>query len=238
MKEEEITWSIAPHTEVKHIILKKYLGAWLPIINSKHRKMIFIDGFAGPGEYKGGEEGSPIIALKSLIEHKLELKGEFIFIFIEKDKDRCNHLNNVVSKLKIPGGADIKLVVKCGEFKKEITAILDDLEKNGKSMAPTFLFIDPFGFSGVPMEQIKRFMKNKWCEVLITFMLEEITRFCSLPQNDNNLTELFGSDEWKRIINDSNLSSEEKLWGLHNLYLNQLKNISGITYVRSFKMIN
>ncbi|MBL7148401.1 MAG: three-Cys-motif partner protein TcmP [Nanoarchaeota archaeon] len=236
MKEEYIIWPISPHTEMKHFILKKYLGAWLPIISRSNKRVIFIDGFAGPGEYKEGNDGSPIIALKALIDHKLELLSEFIFIFIEKEKDRCTHLEQVISKINKPEKANIKFNVKCGEFRDVITKILDDLD--GKRMAPTFLFIDPFGFSGVPMEQIKRFMKNKKCEVLITFMLDEMIRFCNLPQNDKNLTELFGSEEWKRITNDSNLSSEERSLGLHNLYLNQLKNVSDITFVRSFKMIN
>lgn len=238
MKEEDIIWSIAPHTEMKHFILKKYLGAWLPIIGNSSKRVIFIDGFAGPGEYKEGNDGSPIIALKALIDHKLTLASEFIFIFIEKEKDRCTHLSQVISKLKTPQKANIKFKVECGEFKEVITKILDDLENAGEKMAPTFLFIDPFGFSGIPMEQIKRFMVNNKCEVLITFMLDEMIRFCSLPQNENNLNELFGSEEWKRIINDSNLSSEEKSWELHNFYLNQLKNVAKITYVRSFKMIN
>ena len=81
-------------------------------------------------------------------------------------------------------------------------------------------------------------MKNKGCEVLITFMLEDISRWCKLPQNEDNLTELFGSDEWKKIRDDKNLSPEESLFTLQDLYKNQLKNFVEIDFVKSFKMIN
>jgi len=37
----------------------------------RNKRILFIDGFAGPGEYTKGEEGSPIIAMRSLTEHQL-----------------------------------------------------------------------------------------------------------------------------------------------------------------------
>ena len=48
-------WPIEPQTEAKHEILRKYLAAWFPIMSSWQERIIFIDGFAGPGVYEGGE---------------------------------------------------------------------------------------------------------------------------------------------------------------------------------------
>ncbi|HZX45459.1 MAG TPA: three-Cys-motif partner protein TcmP [Candidatus Nanoarchaeia archaeon] len=59
-------WPITPHTQAKHIILQKYLGAWIPIISKYNGKVIYVDGFSGPGEYRDGELGSPLIAIKFL----------------------------------------------------------------------------------------------------------------------------------------------------------------------------
>jgi hypothetical protein len=39
--------------------VRAYLDAWLPILSSVNSRILFIDGFAGPGEYAGSEEGSP-----------------------------------------------------------------------------------------------------------------------------------------------------------------------------------
>ena len=62
-------WPIEPHTSAKHQILRKYLDAWLPILGTYNKRIIYIDGFAGPGEYVGGEPGSPIIALEAARSH-------------------------------------------------------------------------------------------------------------------------------------------------------------------------
>jgi three-Cys-motif partner protein len=64
-KPTETLWEIEPHTKAKHEILRRYLGAWFPILGSKIPKIVYIDGFCGPGRYKGGEEGSPIIAIRT-----------------------------------------------------------------------------------------------------------------------------------------------------------------------------
>ena len=59
-------WPAEPHTLAKHAILKEYLKAWMPILSRQSarvhapgREVLFVDGFAGPGRYSGGEPGSP-----------------------------------------------------------------------------------------------------------------------------------------------------------------------------------
>jgi three-Cys-motif partner protein len=37
------------HTLAKHDILREYLEAWLPIMSKWNRRLLLIDGFAGPG---------------------------------------------------------------------------------------------------------------------------------------------------------------------------------------------
>jgi three-Cys-motif partner protein len=56
-------WPASCHTLAKHRILASYLKAWMPIL-SRHfggrpqqaREVLFVDGFAGPGKYAGGED--------------------------------------------------------------------------------------------------------------------------------------------------------------------------------------
>jgi three-Cys-motif partner protein len=86
-------WSAEPHTFAKHRVLRRYLDAWIPIMGQSYSgrgRVIVIDGFAGPGEYVGGEEGSLIIALRSLLDHAArdKLRGQFVFIFVEEDQER------------------------------------------------------------------------------------------------------------------------------------------------------
>jgi len=57
-------WEFKEHTKVKHILLKKYLAAWIQILGSWSNRICYFDGFAGRGEYTDGTLGSPIIALE------------------------------------------------------------------------------------------------------------------------------------------------------------------------------
>lgn len=50
-------------------------------------RVIYVDGFAGAGKYGDGEEGSPLIAYKTAINHKLKEKfiAQIVLKFFEKD---------------------------------------------------------------------------------------------------------------------------------------------------------
>ena len=61
--------AIAPHTVAKHLLLKRYLDAWFPILGRYNNRINYIDGFAGPGEYEGGEDGSPLLAIEAARSH-------------------------------------------------------------------------------------------------------------------------------------------------------------------------
>ncbi len=57
-------WVYSQHAAAKHEILRRYLGAWLPILGSRHPKLVIYDGFAGRGRYRDGEDGSPVLTFK------------------------------------------------------------------------------------------------------------------------------------------------------------------------------
>ncbi len=137
-------WELEPHTRAKHEILRRYLQAWLPIITRWNGRVVYVDGFAGPGIYKNGEEGSPIIALKEAIGHTFPLKSEILFFFIEADPERFRSLQQRVTSLQIPHSFKVQPVL--GKFDETMTGLLDQLEEAGKRLAPTFAFLDPFGF--------------------------------------------------------------------------------------------
>lgn len=240
MKITEIPWKIEYHTEAKHEILRKYLQAWMVILSKNHKRIIYLDGFAGPGEYinKRGKivDGSPIIAIKCFSEHILKNKiNEIVYIFIEEDKKVYDFLINKLKPYENITGT--RIIKKNDEFENVVTSILDDLEKNEKGIAPTFCFIDPFGIKGLPLKTISRIMNKQSCEVLINFMYEEVNRFVMLPGNGKNINALFGEDnEWKKInnIEDTN----KRYIFLSNLYKRRLEEECGTCYIRTFDMIN
>lgn len=199
-------------------------------------RIIYLDGFAGPGIYEGTEIGSPIIAMKTADEHTLKrMIHEIVFLFIEKEKDRCAKLNEVIAE-RFPD-LDDKLFYQiiCAEFAPALEQILQDIESDNAKLAPTFAFLDPFGYSGFPLKLIARLMENKKCEVLITFMVKFINRF-TIDLQEPILNELFATEDWKKVheLNDP----EEKRRFLLELYKNQLIKVGGIRHVRSFEMVD
>lgn len=229
-------WNVEPHTEAKHAILRKYLDAWLPIITRWNGRVLYIDGFAGPGKYIDGKDGSPIIAIKAVLEHRANINSEIIMKFVEANKERCECLKQNISGLNIPPEFNIKTECICDKFENVLKDIFNYLDEQKARIAPAFVFIDPFGFTGIPLSLIKKIMSNNQCEVLITFMYEEINRFISDEKLWASLTDTFGTEDWKKVIPETNPKIREEM--LHNIYKTQLEHEAGIKYVRSFKMIN
>ena len=103
-------WDLEPHTRAKHEILKRYLQAWIPIIHKKYGHAFYFDGFAGPGRYSRGEDGSPVIALKCALEQRKRITGKFTFRFIEKDADRAHRLTEIIGTMDLPDNFDARVV--------------------------------------------------------------------------------------------------------------------------------
>lgn len=232
-KIKSILWELTPHTEVKHKILKKYLDCWFPILGSCNRRILYIDGFSGPGEYKGGQEGSPLVAIKAVINHSAKLKCEIIMHFIEADKNRYQYLESKIKDFTLP--KNLKIACINNTFAGTLTDVLNDIEQQGKKLAPSFVLIDPFGFTGIPLDIIRRIMKNNSCEVMITFMYEEMNRFVSDQKLWKSLGGTFDTDKWKRVNSIKEAKAREEF--LYNLYKSQLEKV-GIKHVLSFKMKN
>src|SRR5260370_18792199 len=102
------TWTADAHTLAKHAIRPRCLEAWFPILSyqasalaRKHgtpdREILFVDGFAGPGEYTGGEDGSPVIALKAAMGHSAKFPMPVRMLFIEQRPDRFQNLQRVLA---------------------------------------------------------------------------------------------------------------------------------------------
>jgi len=223
-------WAIEPHTLAKHQILRKYLDAWLPILGAYNERIVYVDGFSGPGQYMGGEPGSPIIALEAARTHRANLGGELVFLFIEERADRADHLESEIAKLPLP--AHFKVGVERGTFADRLGRRLDELEADRSQIEPTFALIDPFGFSGIPYALIQRLLSKGKCEVLITFMVDSINRWLTHPDEDirTHIVETFGTDEAIRIAEGTG----DRATALKNLYHSQLNRAA--KFVRYFEM--
>lgn len=232
MPPRQTIWQIEPHTKAKHQILLKCWQAWLPIMSSWNGRVLYIDGFAGPGLYLDGEPGSPIIALDAALNHSADIKTDIVFLFIEADELRAQHLEGLLEEKSLP--ANFRYHVYNSKFDDVITEVLDYLVDQEKRLAPAFVFVDPFGYSQTPFTVIQRLMNNPRCEVLITFMYQFINRFVSEENQWDHLDLLYGTDEWRNVFDMRTPQERREL--LHGVYRRQLEEHGGAKYVLPFEM--
>lgn len=229
-------WELEPHTRAKHEILRRYLQAWMPILaQGGFKNILYIDGFAGPGRYAGGEDGSPIIAVKSALEHQARIHGNILFLFVEREQDRAAVLQECLDELVIPQKFHIK--VAGGE---RFATAFEELQQfytiRRSHLPPTFVFIDPFGWTGAPFDVVRRILDQPSCEIFITFMYQEINRFLGHPDQPANFDEFFGTQQWRDGVQLVLPTVRNRF--LHDLYLRQLRESAHAKYVRSFQMRN
>ena len=210
-----------------------------------NKRVIFLDGFAGPGIYAGGEPGSPIIALETLVNHSVFhslAETDFVFVFIETDSLRFNSLESELQRFwdQLEGGqpGNIDVLLCNEEFALVAQQIFRSVGKESK-LAPTLAFVDPFGWSGVPLSVICELLSSDKCEVLFNFMYDSVSRFVTdeRPGIARHFAELFGTEEgeYRRVIE---LSGEERKQYLRGLYLRQLQVLGNFKFVRSFEVLD
>lgn len=237
MNKKEILWELDSHTVGKHLVLNSYLHAWLPIMGRYNQKLLIIDGFAGPGVYKGGEPGSPLIMLSALLNHSYQglLNQNVSFYFIEKDSRRLNHLKMVIRERfpEIPSHIKIRFIE--GEFDDSYASLKEDIRLQNELKAPCFTMIDPFGVSGIPMSITKEILNNPKSEVYISFMYSYINRFKTQNAFEKHLDELFGCKDWRAGIGLSDVNDRKDFF--FQLYKSQLKQ-SGAQHVVHLDLYN
>src|SRR5579864_8447129 len=225
----ETVWKLEPHTAKKHEILRRYFRAWLPILAQSNNRFLYIDAFAGHGEYSNGEDGPPLVILKAARDHSaLKSASELRCLFVEREADRYARLVGVLERVKPTLPSNIKFEPLKGSFNDHLTYIFTRVAEQKNRNAPTLAFLDPFGFSHTPFATIADLMSYPKCEVLVNFMYANMNRFLSVPDLAAEFDSQFGSPEWRKALTISD--PVERLLFIHDLYLRKLKTVA--KYVR------
>jgi three-Cys-motif partner protein len=235
-KPTDTLWDYEPHTEAKHRLLVGYLHAWYPIMARTARRVAalnVIDGFAGPGRYTGGEPGSPLLMIDAFVNHGKRTADmdevQVHFDFIEERRDRVEHLRGELERIALPPNVHID-GVHHGSFDKVMGGILDGLPQ-GTGLAPTFAFIDPFGYTGHGIHLSSRILQFRRCEVLIYVPLPHIARFIKESSIESALDNLYGDRSWEAARAAKGKDAERIL---HRLFLERVRRAAG--YAISFEI--
>lgn len=242
-KKMDTVWEADAHTIAKIEILRAYLNAWFPILGSSRpgQPVLYIDGFAGPGEYTNYSEGSPVVVLTTATT-AIQLPtpkwkaGTVNCYFIEDDDKRCENLRSrlaVIRKHPL-----VKDTILNSTFVDGIAEIQRRDPTAFTSGNPTFAFIDPFGATGVPFTVVRDILKGPCSEVLINLDADGAARIFKAEESasaDENLTPLFGDDSWKTALNPGapfDVLCKQVL----DLYKAKLQSLPAVRYVFPFEM--
>lgn len=235
-------WEAKPHTLAKIEIVGRYLYVWFSILgaHAANARLVYIDGFAGPGAYTNSDRSSPLAALqaaKDAIQRpNADLQSvEFAFLFIEKRAEFAENLRKIVEGITWP--PQIKWKIKQGSFEDQVGGILADLRSSGAALAPTFAFIDPFGATGLPFRTVAEILSHPKCEVLLNLDSDGIGRVITAQQfekNQANLDTLFGDQSWKTL--DPSRPMARLAADVLALYKRRLRSLPDVEYIFAFAM--
>ena len=144
-----------------------------------------INGFAGPGRYRQGEPGSPILALGQVLNlyraPKFGLSRDRVhLIFIEERADRYTALQSeITSKFGPLDQLPVTVRIINGSAANEILPSLA-----GRWGGPILAVFDSWGNVSVPLEVTRRIASNRSSEVLVTFGPNYFSRQSTLRPED------------------------------------------------------
>ncbi len=162
-----------------------------------------------------------------------------MWIFIEANKRIHKHLASelqaYVTANPLPPQFKLQNPI-LGEFDEHMTAVLAVLEEQRKKLAPAFVFVDPFGPTGFPLQTIRGIMGNRSCEVLIRLNYTRLANtFLQRPDMEARIRELYGCDGWQEA---RLLRGEARERHLLDLYQDQLRGQAEVGFLQSFKIVD
>ncbi|MFF0318932.1 three-Cys-motif partner protein TcmP [Micromonospora sp. NPDC005252] len=230
-------WDKDPHTAAKHLVYRSYLNAWFPILLQSlysSKGVTYAEGFSGPGEYKDGSPGSPIIALRSALGCIAPPRPgrEGRFLLLEEDQARVDHLRTtLVRELGTLDRGELAargLVVdpQKGNCRDHLLPLLD---KHRVWNKPLLLVLDTWG-SAVDFEILARTANSRAAEVIVTMQPSQFWRFASDPRHYGD--RVFGPVVWRDVQAQP---KDEKAQYIKSQYRRVL-NEAGYQYILDFEL--
>lgn len=218
-------WTSEPRVLIKHQVYRHYLQCWMAKICQRFMVSTVVDAFAGPGQYRDGPDGSPIVIAKTYLEHTANARfNRLQLICLEKRVDRREHLLTRIATL--PMTPKLKWIpMDCGEAAASFS-ILDKVAHAEATEVPTLWILDPFDLAGVPFDLVQACLRRPRDEVLVTWFADEIYRFCEDPSKSDAMDRHFGGPHWRSALDSVGETARKK--ALLSAYEAGIQRMSGI----------
>jgi three-Cys-motif partner protein len=228
---EEFFRAKRPWSRVKDTILDKYIDAYLRTIQSLGSEILLIDGFAGPGRFGDGSDGSPLIVLNRIAKapkHKVGMSA----LFADTRRGHRTALESNIGGYLQTGVAERPLP-DCA------AAIARALEVGARRTL--FFYLDPYGIADLDFEMLRKVFARgeaQSTEVLINFSFLTFMRMSGNWSYDDSaasiaarvkatkidtLNRSMGGDYWVQIVTDPSLTKIEREDAVVDAYMDQVR---------------
>lgn len=186
---------------LKHAVINSYATPFASKTGSTstENRVAFIDGYAGPGRYDEGEEGSGAMLLRKAKELGAMRNPRTVELhFVEDDADTVAQLREVAKA----EGDGVNYSITDDDISKHLPVLLKKVEG-----IPVFVYLDPCGLP-IPLDEVAAIFKRPDGPGLATEVLINLTaglrRFAGMLYSDkkveNSLKALdaaCGGDWWR-----------------------------------------
>ena len=233
-------YEIDPHTRAKLDILRYYLAAYFSILgsNAAARRLLYVDGFAGPDEYLNLDYGSPTVALQAAstaAEASHWKAGGVDCVFVERVKWIHDHMAQHIRRLDLH--PQVRAVTERSSFDKAMTTLRSQYPRHINGEEPLFAFLDPFGVVGVSFDLVQEILHHERSELLLNFSTSGIVRLRG-SKSDKNLAhvdQLFGTSDWRTQVSEGADAATRAAQAV-NYYRERLMSVAGVRYAWAFGM--
>ena len=188
---------------VKHFFLEQYLEKVAFHIGYGYREFVYVDCFSGPWQSQDEEFADTSIRISldrlNYVRTGLAAQGRYAdirAIFIEKSPTAFDALQAALNQHR----GSIKTTALQGAFEDNIQRILAEI---GSAFA--FFFIDPKGWTGFAMDNIRPILLHKPGEVMVNFMYDFVNRFLDFPNAANDANEEVAASDIVETLLDRGL---------------------------------
>jgi three-Cys-motif partner protein len=225
-------------TLAKHFFLRRYLQAlaFKLLQANPTRPFLYIDAFSGP--WRSGnerrEDTSFCIALNVLSDVVEQLRDKGLnptirAVFVENDRHAYGELKKAVEAFPL-----VKTTVFHGKFESklpEVVALVGD--------AFAFTFVDPTGWSGMPLPALTTLLRGRQREVLVNLMAYAIGRHVADARElvRGSFNTLFGDERWWDEYAALKLEVGSGEAAFRRLYLQRLRATCGYRYVTTTRIL-
>lgn len=201
---------------LKHGILKRYSPVFVTkaTYGTASKRMVYFDGYAGPGCYEDGSPGSPLLAARTARDVKA-WNREMVCLFCEQDLDYAADLN---ANLRREAHDGFRFEVWSGDVAQWVDAAVREAGND-----PMMTFLDPFGtalsYDTIASKILGR-PESLRTELLLNFSVSTVWRIGGLLTGDvvdngdqkalARLDTFFGDPWWRDEFRQARASGREQ----------------------------